>query len=134
TTASFSTPILAAGPHTLSASFSGDSNFNPSTAPALSQTVSKASTGTQLVSSVSPSLAGQALTLTATVTVSIAGTPTGVVVFSDGATSLGQGTLTTSGGSTTASFSTSSLTVGSHTITASYAGDSNFQSSSGTLA
>src|SRR5207248_10286882 len=54
------------------------------------------------------------------------GTPTGIVTFSEGATSLGQGTLTTTGGISTASFTTSGLAVGSHTLTASYAGDSNF--------
>src|SRR5205085_7096986 len=46
--------------------------------------------------------------------------------FSDGGTSIGQASLSTSAGVTAASFSTSSLTVGNHTITASYGGDRNF--------
>ena len=48
--------------------------------------------------------------------------PTGVVTFLDGSTVLGTKTLVGSG---VASFSTSSLSVGSHAITASYAGDAN---------
>src|SRR5205823_1926439 len=94
---------------------------------------SKATTSTLQVSSANPSVAGQALTFTATGAVSGVGTPTGVVTFSDGATSLGQGTVSTSGGASTASFSTSSLAVGGHTLTASYAGDGNFLSSSAAL-
>src|SRR5205085_9009798 len=93
---------------------------------------------TLLVSSANASVAGQSVTFTATVTVSAPGStavanPSGLVTFSDGATSLGQGTLSTVGGISTASFSTSSLTVGSHPLTASFAGNSNFLSSSGTL-
>ena len=48
--------------------------------------------------------------------------PTGVVTFLDGSTVLGTKTLVGSG---VASFSTSSLSVGSHAITASYGGDAN---------
>jgi hypothetical protein len=55
------------------------------------------------------------------------------VSFSDGFTALGTATLTTSGGVTTASFSISTLTAGTHTITASYSGDGNFTGSSGSL-
>src|SRR5439155_25328835 len=93
----------------------------------------KASTTTAVVSSANPSSASQNVTFTATVSVSGTSGPTGVVTFSDGATSLGQGTLSTSGGATIASFSTSSLTVGNHTITAAYGGDGNFLASSGSV-
>jgi hypothetical protein len=48
------------------------------------------------------------------------------VTFKDGATTLGVGTLSTSNGTTIASFTTSGLGVGQHTITASYSGDGNF--------
>ena len=63
----------------------------------------------------------------------VGGTPTGTVTFYDGSTSLGQAPLSTTGGVATATYSTSSLTVGSHTITASYAGDGSFLTSSGSL-
>src|SRR5207244_4129722 len=57
----------------------------------------------------------------------------GTVTFLDGSTSIGQGTLSTSAGVTTATFSTSSLTAGNHTIAASYAGNGSFFASSATM-
>ncbi|PYX91026.1 MAG: hypothetical protein DMG67_11465 [Acidobacteria bacterium] len=62
----------------------------------------------------------------ATVSPQFSGTPTGTVTFFDGTNSLGTGT---SAGAGSWTFNTSSLTPGSHTITASYGGDANFQSS-----
>jgi hypothetical protein len=77
-----------------------------------------ASTTTVVTSNNNPSTLGQAVTFTATVSPS---TATGAVRFLDGGNLLGQGTL--SGG--TASFTTSSLTSGTHSITAAYGGDAN---------
>ncbi len=61
------------------------------------------------------------MTFTATVSANSpgSGTPTGTVTFMDGSTSLGTGTL--SGG--VATFSISTLPVGSHSITGVYSGD-----------
>ncbi|WP_163069290.1 Ig-like domain-containing protein, partial [Acinetobacter baumannii] len=56
---------------------------------------------------------------------SAAGSPTGSVTFKNGGTAIGSGTL--SGG--VASFTTSTLAKGNHTITATYEGDSNFNAS-----
>src|SRR5205814_10161032 len=75
----------------------------------------------------------QSVTFTATVGASGGGTPTGTVVFSVDSVSAAQGTLTTAGGVTSASFSTSTLAIGTHTITASYAGGGNFVGSAGSL-
>src|SRR5207302_1673926 len=82
---------------------------------------------------------GQTIRFTATVSAvapgsSVGGTPTGMVTFFDGSTSLGQAPLSTASGVATATYSSSSLTAGNHTITASYTGDGNFVGSSGTLA
>ena len=75
-----------------------------------------------LTSSLDPATAGRALRLPRMwwLRASIAA-PTGVVTFLDGSTVLGTKTLVGSG---VASFSTAALGVGSHAITASYAGDS----------
>src|SRR5207245_2456718 len=78
----------------------------------------KNSTTTAVVSSANPSLSGQSVTFTATVT---PGTATGTVTFFDGGNNIGGGAL--SGG--VATLSTSSLVLGNHTITAVYAGDAN---------
>src|SRR5262249_34400993 len=91
----------------------------------------KGVTATALVSSVNPSDFGQSVTFTATVT-SAVGTPTGTVQFKDNGSNLGGPvTLNASG---VATFTTSSLTVGTHPITADYSGDANFLASTGTLA
>lgn len=83
------------------------------------------STATTLTSSQNPSAQGQAVTFTATVTPSAA---TGVVMFLDGTTMLGGGSLSAG----MATLSTSSLSLGSHSITATYSGDSTYGSSSAT--
>ena len=73
----------------------------------------------------------QSVTFTATVAASVAGTgtPTGIVTFDDGTTSIGTGLL--NGASTdVATFTTTLLSVASHTVTAVYGGDTNFTSSS----
>ncbi|MBF0517888.1 MAG: Ig-like domain repeat protein, partial [Nitrospirae bacterium] len=75
-------------------------------------------TTTALASSLNPAAAGADVTFTATVT----GTsPTGTVTLKDGAATLGTGTLNVS---YQAAYSTSSLTAGTHSITAVYGGDS----------
>ena len=97
----------------------------------------KSSTSAVVSSSVNPAASGQSVTFTATINIVSfgVGTPTGTVQFVvDGVNAGSPVSVTTSGGVTTASFTTSALTVGTHTITASYSGDSNYAGSSGSLA
>jgi hypothetical protein len=89
-------------------------------------------TSTTVTSSSNPSVSGQSVTFTATISplVSRGGLPTGSVTFMDGTTALDTETL--SGG--TASFTTAALAVGSHSITAVYSGDpDHFTSTSAAL-
>ena len=67
-------------------------------------------------------MAGSSVTFTATVTTSGSKAPTGVVTFMDGATGLGAATLNASG---VATYTTSNLAVGQHSISAVYGGDAN---------
>jgi hypothetical protein len=92
---------------------------------ALTQTVNQSATITTLSSSINPSQVGQAVTFTATVT-SGGGTPTGSVTFKDGGTALGSATLAGGG---VAALTISSLTLGSHSITAVYGGSASFTTS-----
>src|SRR6266702_859941 len=124
--ATLTTASLAVGAHSITASYGGDTNFDPSSSSPLSQTVNKAATTVTSISSANPSVFGQPVTFTATVS-SPAGIPTGTVTFLDGASSLGTGTLDSSG---IATLTTASLAVGAHSITASYGGDTNFDPSS----
>src|SRR5262249_1252600 len=112
--ATFTTATLAIGPHTVTVQYSGDTNFNSSTSPVLMQTV-KVATTTTLVSSLNPSSVGQPVTFTATVSATPpgGGTPTGTVTFTvDGGSPVA---VTLSG--VQATFTTSTLTQGTHTIT-----------------
>jgi uncharacterized repeat protein (TIGR01451 family) len=126
--AALSTAALSVGAHTITATYSGDTNFTGSTSAALMQTVNQAATTTTVMSSLNPSTSGQSVTFTATVAVNApgAGTPTGTVDFFDGVTLIGSGAL---GGGGTATFATSALTPGMHSITATYNGDASFAGS-----
>ncbi|MDB5330308.1 MAG: hypothetical protein JWP03_1459 [Phycisphaerales bacterium] len=126
--ATFTTSSLALSSHSITAVYNGDTNFITSTSPALTQTISTASTAVALATSANPSTSGQLVTFTATVsaTAPSAGTPTGTVTFMDGATTLGTGTLNAS---RQATFTTTTLSVASHSITAVYAGDTTFTGS-----
>jgi Bacterial Ig-like domain (group 3) len=115
--AKYITSSLAAGTHNVSAQYGGDSNYSGSTSSTVVQTVSNTiATTTSLASSKNPSTFGTSVTFTATVSPSAA---TGNVQFLDGSTLLGQSAL--SGGKAT--FSTSTLSLGNHSITAKYLGD-----------
>lgn len=81
-----------------------------------------------LSSSANPSIFNQPVSFTAKVT-SGASTPSGTVTFYDGATALAVGTLI--GGQAT--FSLSSLAIGSHSIIAAYSGDGNFNGNTSQL-
>jgi hypothetical protein len=117
--ATFTTSALTLGSHSITVSYIGNGNFNASTSSVVSQVVNTVGSSTALVSSVNPSVFGQAVTFTATVTGS-GPTPTGMVTFLDAAAALGTAMLNASG---VATFTTSALAVGSHPMTGSYGGD-----------
>jgi alpha-tubulin suppressor-like RCC1 family protein len=115
----------AVGSCTVSADQAGDADYNA--APQVTQVfaVAQGTSNAAVSSSRNPSAAGQSVTFQAT----IAGSgdnsvnPTGNVTFRDGASTIGTDAL--SGGAASTTIST--LTIGSHNITAQYAGDANFQ-------
>jgi uncharacterized protein (UPF0548 family) len=84
------------------------------------------SSAISLTSSPNPSTFGQAVVLTAAVTALAKGQPTGTVSFADGTTSLGSSALNSNG---TATLSITTLAAGTHSIKASYSGDSKFSAS-----
>lgn len=121
--ATFTSSSLTPGSHSLMAIYNGDANFTGSNG-SVTQSVGTIGTSTALASTPNPSFAGQAVTFTATVTKSGgSGTPTGTVTFKDGGSTLGAGTLN---GASAASFTTSALSTGRHSISAVYGGDANF--------
>jgi hypothetical protein len=117
--ATLSVSSLTAGAHSLAASYDGDIAHAPSTSAPVTQTVNRHASATALTSSANPSVPGQAVTFRAVVTTTGPGPITGTVTFKDGATTLGTAPIT--GG--VATFTTVSLGVGTHTVTAHYSGD-----------
>jgi len=87
-------------------------------------------TTTSLVSSANPSQYGQSVQITATVASAGPNTPSGNVTFSDGVNVITSSALNGSG---QASFTSNSLSVGSHPITAAYPGDSDTLPSTSTV-
>jgi Big-like domain-containing protein/peptidase M28-like protein len=126
--ATFTTSTLSVASHSITAVYGGDANFNGSTSAIVTQTVNKDGTTATVTSSLNPSRRNQAVTFTATVVGNAPGTaiPTGTVTFKNGTRKLGTASLNGAG---QASFTTSSLAVGTHQITAVYGGSSNFLTS-----
>ncbi len=127
--AEFETFSLAVGSHTLHAEFVGDAGWADSTSSTFSHDVTSP-TATTVGGSPDPSSYGATVTFTATVgsTLTGAGTPTGTVTFKEGATVLGSAPVDGSGQAT---LDVSTLGVGSHTVTAEFAGTGGYLDSSG---
>lgn len=120
--AQYTTSTLTNGVHQITAVYSGDAakNIQGDTSNTLSQDVQAAAT-LAVVSNLNPSYFGNNVTFTATVTSTATQPATGTIVFLDNGTQIGTGTL--SGNPAVATFATSALAVGTHPITATYAGD-----------
>jgi hypothetical protein len=116
--AAYTTSSLSAKTHSIKATYVGDGTFRLGNG-GKQQAILKYPTTTTLSSSLNPSNYGQAATLTARVT--WAGpAPTGTVTFKNGATSLGSGTLNSSG---VATLIAAKIPVGVNTLTSTYNGD-----------
>jgi large repetitive protein len=127
-TATASTAALLAGTHTITATYSGDTNHNGSSGLLTpDQAVGHGATTTSLASSANPSVLGESVTFTASIAPSDA---TGTVQFYVDGVTLG-GPVNLSSGTATAG--TAALTVGTHVITATYSGDANYIESNGRL-
>ena len=111
----------------LTVQYSGDEDFSALTSAPIIHVVTKASsTGvvtTAVTSSLNPSIYGDTVTLSISVTSSVGIQPTGTVSVVDGANNLGTLTLNASGN---ASITIPVFTAGTHNIVVTYSGDSNY--------
>ncbi|SDE85456.1 beta strand repeat-containing protein [Terriglobus roseus] len=124
--ASLTAKNLSVGSHSITAVYSGDSTYATSTSSivtlAVTASVPTIATTTTLTVSASNVFAGTNVSFSATVApASGTAIPTGAVTFTDGSTTLGTANLDATGRAT---YSTAALTVGSHSVVASYAGAS----------
>ena len=117
--------------HDVKASYPGDDNFSASSSATTSLTSTVVTTGLTLSALPTSSTYGSSVTLTATLSPSSEGgltTDGETITFKNGATTLGTGTL--SGGVATLSLTT--LPAGTDSLTAAYAGDTNFAAKTST--
>jgi len=82
------TSSLSSGVHSITATYAGDSSFEPSTSKVFSQTISLNPVTILLTTNANPSAYGQPVTFSAAVT-SSGPTPTGTVTFKNGTAPLG---------------------------------------------
>ena len=127
--ATFSTTGFAVGSHSIMAVYSGDSSFASSISATVSVIVStpvKTATTTSLTASATQLTTGQSVTFTATIAPqSRSGVPTGSATFLDGQTQIGTSPLSAG----ISSFTSASLSAGTHSITATYSGDATYAGS-----
>jgi hypothetical protein len=125
---SITTTTLGAGMNSITATYSGDSQFAPSTSLPVVVGVKQGLTSTSLTSSANPSVIGQSVTYLATLSAN--GPATGSITFSQNSIVLADVPLVNG----QATYSTLYQTTGRRKITAMYSGDgNNIRSSSGPL-
>jgi hypothetical protein len=119
--------VVGTGTHSITASYPGDANYATSISGTTSLTAQTVATTLSLNANPSSSNSGEQVVFTATVTPSAAQghSPSGSITFLNGGTTLGTGTLS----SGIATLSLTSLPTGTDSITATYAGDTNFGAS-----
>ncbi|MCQ8827596.1 beta strand repeat-containing protein [Streptomyces malaysiensis] len=120
--ASVTVPGLSVGTHQVAAFYNGDADFAASNSPLTTLTVNPASSTTALTVSPASPVCGEPVTLCAQVSVVAPGTcpPTGTVTFTVAGGPTLTGTLDATG---QACVTTSDIPVGTHAVTATYAGD-----------
>jgi hypothetical protein len=119
--AALSTSVLLVAAHPITAGYNGDSNFLASKSAVLNQVVNSSSTTSTLASNADPAAINQSVTYTATVTSNYGGAVTGTVMFEDGSTVVGTAGVFAN----QAAYTTSYTSLGLHSMTAVYSGDSN---------
>ncbi|MER8155425.1 Ig-like domain-containing protein [Streptomyces sp. NPDC094472] len=129
--ASVTVPALSVGTHQVAAFYNGDTNFAASNSALTPLTVNPADSTTTLTVSPAAPVCGEEVTLCAQVTTTPPGTctPTGTVTFAVDGVPFVVAVLDPSG---QACVTTSDISVGTHTVTATYNGNGDVAGSTGT--
>ncbi len=132
--ASFTTAGLAEGQNIITAAYDGSEGVDPSTsAPIIVTSTSQIPTTTSVTASNSSVVQNTNVTFTAKVFRELAGAamPTGTVQFAVDSVAMGSPVVLNSEGA--AQYSTASLPVGQHIVSATYSGDTVYVASSGSV-
>lgn len=131
-TSSSAIPALSVGSHTVSAAYTGDTNFKPSTSAGLSLSIAKGPTTIQVQA---PNNTGVGTTIPVPIfvhTTSTGNAPAGTVILFSGSTQIGTSILSDLGLdnnnfiTSVGSVPVAESQLGTTTLTAQYAGDSNY--------
>jgi Bacterial Ig-like domain (group 3) len=127
--ATFVTSTFTVGSRQVSATYSGNVNYRGSTSATITQVVNRAASRTTVTSSQSPATRGSTVVLTAAVTAVAPGTGTdaGTVQFRVDGVNVGAARTLDANGRAT--YATSTLSVGRHTVVAVYGGNVRFTAS-----
>jgi hypothetical protein len=125
--ATFTTSALPVGTSSITATYGGDSHYAASSSAVDTVTTTQSTTATAVSFSPASPVLGQDVTLTAAIAPASTGpaSPTGTVEFFDGSTLVGDGTVSND----SATLTTTALSLGKNSITATYVGDSNYDAS-----
>ena len=118
--ASFSTNTLPSSSHTLTVGYNGDSSYQSTTSAPWTETINLAQPALTISGPANAVDIGTTITLTGNL-ISPGITPTGTLVLRDGAAVIASQSISATGGF---NFSTSSLALGTHTLSVAYGGDS----------
>jgi len=113
---------LSVGQHPIVANYSGDTNYAASSSASLSLKVQLTATTVTVAPSASTTQSGMPVSFSISVTSQTA-VPTGQVTVTEGSVLIGQAVLSSTG---IAVLTTTTLSVGTHLLTASYGGDANY--------
>ena len=127
-TATLTIAAPAIGPHSITAVYSGDGNYNTVTSPGVTINVTKGTTTLTVTPASTTPTANTTMLVTATINATVTGStvPTGTISFTMDGAPVGSGTVS---GGTTASTTVTVPATGTHTLQASYSGDVNFNGS-----
>ena len=126
---------VGTGTHSVDASYSGDGSHQPSTSGTIPLTAEPEPTTLTLTANPATSSYSQQVVLTAIVSPDTAQdhNATGTVTFTFGNVTLGTVTISDGAATAVATLNVTSLPIGTDSLTATYSGDSNFATSTGSL-
>ncbi len=125
------TSTTAGSPKSLTATYSGDTNFIGSSGTQ-NHNVNKIAATTAVSSSPNPSVFGQSVSFTASVT-GAGATPSGTIQFVVDGSNFGSPVTLVAGSASSGATTTLTVAGSPHTVAAQYSGDSNYNSGSGNL-